>query len=40
MGIPESLAQHPWMDKRAEQLSVSEFEEMTAMYEAEGKLRK
>ncbi|HPI09769.1 MAG TPA: 16S rRNA (adenine(1518)-N(6)/adenine(1519)-N(6))-dimethyltransferase RsmA [Catalimonadaceae bacterium] len=40
MGIPESLAQHPWMDKRAEQLSVSEFEEMTAIYEAEGKLRK
>jgi len=40
MGIPESLAQHPWMDKRAEQLSVGEFEEMTRIYEEAGKLRK
>jgi 16S rRNA (adenine1518-N6/adenine1519-N6)-dimethyltransferase len=39
IGIPESLSSHPWMDKRAEQLSVGEFEEMTAVYEKEGKLK-
>jgi 16S rRNA (adenine1518-N6/adenine1519-N6)-dimethyltransferase len=39
IGIPESLAQHPWLDKRAEQLSVAEFEELTAIYEKEGNLK-
>lgn len=39
IGIPESLAQHPWMEKRAEQLSVADFEELTTAFEKEGKLK-
>lgn len=40
LGIPPSLMQHAWLDQRAEQLSVSDFEQLTAAYEEAGILRK
>jgi 16S rRNA (adenine1518-N6/adenine1519-N6)-dimethyltransferase len=40
LGIPVALIGHNWLEKRAEQLNVDEFEQLTAMYEAEGILKK
>ena len=39
IGIPESIQTHFWLDKRAEQLEVSEFEELTRIYEESGLLK-
>jgi len=39
-GIPDSLKDSFWMDKRAEQLSVGEFEELIRLYEEAGMLKK
>jgi len=39
-GIPDALKDSFWMDKRAEQLSVGEFEELTRLYEEVGMLKK
>jgi 16S rRNA (adenine1518-N6/adenine1519-N6)-dimethyltransferase len=40
LGIPPSLQEHAWLDLRAEQLSVIDFEQLTAAYEEAGILRK
>lgn len=40
LGIPPALTEHAWLDKRAEELSVSDFEQLTAAYEQAGILRK
>ena len=39
-GIPDSLKESFWMEKRAEQLGVAEFEELTVIYEEAGMLKK
>jgi 16S rRNA (adenine1518-N6/adenine1519-N6)-dimethyltransferase len=39
IGIPLEIANNPLLDKRAEQLSVQEFEELTGIYEAAGIFR-
>jgi 16S rRNA (adenine1518-N6/adenine1519-N6)-dimethyltransferase len=39
-GLPTSLTDHPWLEKRAEQLSVDEFEQLTCIYEEAGMLKK
>jgi 16S rRNA (adenine1518-N6/adenine1519-N6)-dimethyltransferase len=40
LGIPESLLSHPWLDKRAEELSVADFEQLTVWYEEAGRLKR
>ena len=39
-GIPDSLKDSFWMDKRAEQLGVAEFEQLTVLYEEAGMLKR
>ncbi len=39
LGIPKQLPEPKWLDMRAEQLHVSEFEQLTACYEREGILK-
>jgi 16S rRNA (adenine1518-N6/adenine1519-N6)-dimethyltransferase len=40
MGIPEAIQNHPWMDKRAEELAVDDFEQLTVWYEEAGRLKR
>jgi len=39
-GIPDSLKDSFWMDKRAEQLGVAEFEKLTVLYGRRGMLKR
>lgn len=39
IGIPQSIQTHSWFDKRAEQLEVADFEELTRLYEESGLLK-
>ena len=39
-GVPEALRDNPILDKRAEQLGVAEFEQLTVLYEEAGMLKK